>query len=912
MRGFNKVGLVLVMFFGSGATALIYEVIWSKFLSQMFGSTIYAQTVVLATFMGGLALGNKLIGRRADVWLRPLRAYGYLEMMIGLYAFFFPTLNQVADSIFVHAGSGIGQQLVWLLVLKGLLSAALLLGPTILMGGTLPLMSAWLKGCTSDAGRQSALFYGVNSLGAVAGSWMAGFWLVQNLGMISALQITALVNLLLGATALILGSQAQAHSPAVTEGPAKLPDQIPAGKSSLTSAAWLVALTGAVSMGLEVLASRSLAMIFGSSLQSFAIVLMAFILGIGLGSIWITRRDSVRWPAEKVMIVSLCLAAGWIILLVFNIAGWVDSYRLLQTGLGRTSMGYILHEGLTALMALFIFGLPAAAIGCVLPMMIRLETQKHPALGRQVGALLTWNTLGAVGGTLLTGFVLMPALGIRNAFAALCLTLAIVAAGLAWRSRWRKGMTVSAGTILASLGLLTIGGEDWRCVISAGAFRAREVEFDPNAMPLRRQFTKILFYEDGPDATVSVEEDYRNPDQPERGIRVNGKPDATSHSDLCTQFLISHLPMLARPGSQQVFIFGLGSGISAGTLLDYPLTRLTVAENCEPVIKASRYFKEWNHDVLNDPHVSLWREDARTVLKLNPQTYDVIIAQPSNPWTAGIGSVFSREFYALAAGRLKPGGIMAQWFHVYEMHDGIVSLVLRTFCEQFPYVEIWDTGSGDIVMLGSEQPWTSNPEVFQQGFILPAVQADLAKIGILSPAGLWARQLASQRTAFAISGPGPIQSDLFPILEYAAPRAFYVGINAKLFNQFDERTRQLSLAPVSKRSTLAALSKTDILTSLVPYTSINEQLLASLTAKNAEPMANIFTAPLPASGKATEAGGGPLGAAIKAFNQGEYQSGLDLVNAYLDRNPTNSDAAYLRRVIIGNTPRQSQPGPLTN
>ena len=280
--------------------------------------------------------------------------------------------------------------------------------------------------------------------------------------------------------------------------------------------------------------------------------------------------------------------------------------------------------------------------------------------------------------------------------------------------------------------------------------------------------------------------------------------------DLSTQLLVAHLPMLARPGAKDVFIFGLGSGISAGALLSYPVERITVAENCEPVIRASRWFTNWNRSVLDDPRVHLWHEDARTVLKLNPRLYDVIIAEPSNPWTVGIGSVFSREFYEIAASRLKPGGIMAQWFHVYEMHDGIVSLVLRTFSSVFPYVEIWDPGGGDIVMLGSLQPWQTGPEVFRQSFGFAGVRSDLASIGIHSPEALLARQLASQRTAFAIAGDGPVQSDLFPVLEYAAPRAFYVGINAKMFERFDERTRQQAVAPPDKLTTLHSLTVADV------------------------------------------------------------------------------------------------------
>ena len=217
----------------------------------------------------------------------------------------------------------------------------------------------------------------------------------------------------------------------------------------------------------------------------------------------------------------------------------------------------------------------------------------------------------------------------------------------------------------------------------------------------------------------------------------------------------------------------MASGMTAGAILAYPINRLDIAENCDPVIQASKLFGGWNHHVLDDPRTHFWREDARTVLKLRPQIYDVIITEPSNPWFVGIGSVFSREYYQLAASRLKPGGIVAQWFQVYETQDDMVELVLRTFNSVFPYMEIWDAGAGDIVLLGSKQPWATGPDVFQQGFAIDRVRTDMWMIDIQSPEALLARQLASQQTGFAIAGPGPMQSDLFPILEYAAPRAFF-------------------------------------------------------------------------------------------------------------------------------------------
>jgi hypothetical protein len=433
-------------------------------------------------------------------------------------------------------------------------------------------------------------------------------------------------------------------------------------------------------------------------------------------------------------------------------------------------------------------------------------------------------------------------------------------------------------------------------------FRSREKEFDAQAMSLRKQHIHILFYEDAADATVSVEQGDDLPGVPStrgRCLRVNGKADATSHGDLSTQLLLAHLPMLARPGARDVFVFGLGSGISAGAMLSYPVEKIVIAENCDPVVRASLFFTNWNRSVLNDPRTRLWHEDARTVLKLSPQLYDVIVAEPSNPWTVGIGSVFSREFYEIAARRLKPGGIMAQWFHVYEMHDGIVSLVLRTFRTVFPCVEIWDPGSGDIVMLGSLQPWEANPGVFRQSFGFRGVRSDLDSIGIHSPEALLARQLASQRTAFAITGDGPIQSDLFPVLEYAAPRAFFIGDDSRMLEGFDERTRQQAVAPSDKLATLRSLSVPDVRSVFFPFSTVNGELLNSLLGKEAGanvPCVFRTNAP-PAMAEGPDESAAILNRAMACLSSGDLKQAGQLAAFARQQNPTNSQAAYVTRII---------------
>jgi predicted membrane-bound spermidine synthase len=897
MQTKNRGGLVLALFFGSGLTALVYEVVWSKFLAQMFGSTIYAQTVVLAVFMGGLALGNRIFGGWSDGLRQPVRSYGLLEIGVGIYAFLFPMLDRAANRIFIAAGTPLAAHAGWLLGLEGGLSAALLLGPTILMGGTLPLLAAWLHQCADDAGRRSARFYSVNSLGAVAGATLAGFWLVQEYGLIATLQITATVNLLIGAGAIGLNQSGWLARPMPAKTPRPAPAvEIHAAPGTLHWAGVLVALTGGVSMGLEVLASRSLALIFGPSLQSFAIVLMAFILGIGLGSAWIASPRRAGRAGEKTVVLLLCVAAAWVTLLVFNLERWVDFYRIARTGLGRTDVGYVYQLLLSTGIAMVILGVPAACIGAVLPLMMRAEAAAGGPLGAQVGGLLTWNTLGAVAGTLTTGFLLMPLCGLRNAFGVLALVLGLVALVVALRRGWGTGIAATLAASGFAVCLLARSDANWENVMSSGVFRIWEKKFEPGLMAEREQHIKILFYKDAPDATVSVEAVDGIVGRESLGLRINGKPDAGTDVDLGNQLLLAHLPLLVKPEAKDVFVLGMGSGVTAGAALAYPINRLDIAENCDPVIQAAKIFGGWNHHVLDDPRTHVWREDARTVLKLHPRLYDVIITEPSNPWTVGVGSVFSREFYELAARRLKPGGIVAQWFHMYEVNDDIVRLVLRTFNSVFPHIEVWDTGVGDIVILGSKQPWATGPDVFRRGFAIDRVQTDMWMIDIQSPEALMARQLASQRTGFAIAGPGPIQSDLFPILEYAAPRAFFIGAGSRMLWRYDERTWQQLLAPPEKNATLAALPENKAQLVFSDFSTMDGDFYRCLfgTAPNAG-VPCVFKTPLPTPPPAAD--GSPVSKAEQMIHAGNLAGAEALTKLDLEKNPNDEMAGYLLRVI---------------
>jgi spermidine synthase len=424
----------------------------------------------------------------------------------------------------------------------------------------------------------------------------------------------------------------------------------------------------------------------------------------------------------------------------------------------------------------------------------------------------------------------MPQAGLRNAFNLLALALCVPVLVRAWTLKRKEFL--AAGSLMAA-GLIVscvAGGEGWRYVLSSGVFRSRETHVDRNLVQSRKQHVKILFYEDAADATVSVEEWDATTNSVGISLRINGKPEASSKGDLGTQMLLGHLPMMLRPESKDVFILGLASGISASAFLAHPVDHIVVADNCAPVLRAVHLFNPWNRGIATNPVTRIWLEDARTVLKLQSQQYDVIVSEPSNPRFASVGSVFSREFYQIAANRLKPGGLMVQWFHVYEMHDGIVDLVLRTFGSVFPSMEIWDSGAGDVILVGSQQPFDSSLEHLRIACGREMVRHDLAAIGIDSPEALLARQFASQRTAYAIAGPGPIQSDNFPVLEYEAPLAFFIGATASSVTRFDERTWQVALASPEKRAVLSKLSDRS-LQAVFEYSSINQELRQAISSR---------------------------------------------------------------------------------
>ena len=393
--------------------------------------------------------------------------------------------------------------------------------------------------------------------------------------------------------------------------------------------------------------------------------------------------------------------------------------------------------------------------------------------------------------------MLLPLLGIQNLILLGASIHALLGTLILLRSKWLTTRFASRLVVgfLAVVGIYLGCGGPWdKRVLTSGSFYREPFESYVSAAEYKRGFKSqdLLFYEDDANATISVHE-YQSGT---RVLRVNGKADASSTGDLPTQVLLGQLPMLLRPDSERVLLIGLGSGVTAGSILLHPIAQLETIEISRAVAQASEYFAPVQMAELNDPRHTVVFEDAKSYLQLTPVGLDVVISEPSNPWIAGIGNLFSIEFYTAVAARLKPDGLMVQWIHSYSLNDDLLRLILRTFTSVFPEVSVWstisnDSSGGDYILIGSRQPIEPDFDAISELFRSEPTKRDLKRLGINTlPTLLSLQTLDSQQVASLISD-GALNSDRFPLLEYSAPKALFAGEKAELFSKNDIRLQHL-------------------------------------------------------------------------------------------------------------------------
>jgi spermidine synthase len=788
-------GLLLACFVLSGASSLVLQVVWMRKLVEIFGSSTLAISTVLATFMGGLALGSWLGGRLADrlpgppgergrtLGARarealgdPLLYYALAEAAVGLSALLVPALIEAYRGLNAWLWAQLGAQPVALALARFVLAAGVLLVPTTAMGATLPLLGRRVVRSLADfelLGRRLGALYAANTAGAVVGAASAGFWLIPLLGVSATNSLAAGLALALAAAIAIVLCLPRRRRPAwrladleipVPDEEAPPPLRLSAADRRLALAAY--GISGAVAMALEVFWSRAQAIVIGSSVYTFTLVVVVFLVGISLGAALMARLASrTRRPLALLAWLLAGIAAS--ILLTHQLTGALPGMFLALIDGTTLDVGtlFSIHTFLTGLIIL-----PTSiGLGAVMPLAMRAYVGGLDAVGRDVGRAYAANTVGAILGAVAGGFFVLPFIGLERGIRISAILLAVTAATLAWRSGLRRRSTALAFAGLVSAAALLLPGWN-RSDFTAGLFRTHLARSYLERGGLFER--EVVYYRDGTSTTVSVE-------RLAGGLytlKNNGKVEASDRHDMPTQILVGLLPVLLHGDvDQDVFVVGYGSGVTVGAIAQAPqVSRIDVVE-LEPAVyeAADRYFGHVNHRPELEPRVRRHVGDGRSFLLSGGRSYDVIVSEPSNPWIAGVASLFTRDFYEFAAEHLAEDGIFCQWAQLYELGPRNVKMIYRTFASTFPYVYAFTPGdeTTDTILIGSRRPipldFTALAAAMRAS---PELQAELERARVRGPDDLLGSLFLGPAEVAAFTAGAEINTDDNARLEYSAPR----------------------------------------------------------------------------------------------------------------------------------------------
>jgi spermidine synthase len=742
-----------LLFFLSGASGLVFEIVWMRLLSLTLSVTVYAVATVLAAFMAGLALGAAVAARTADRVHRPLLAYGLIELAVAATAFATPTVLTHLDPGYVWLSHHLGGGGIVFAIARFLLAFAVILVPCSLMGATLPLLGR-VVAREHTVGRQLGALYATNTFGAVAGCLAAGFLLIPQYGLAATSAAAASVSAGVGLLAVLMGRRVEATSSAPGGGPAL-------GWSSrevLVCVAF--AVSGFAAMGYEVLWTRGLEPFTHNSTYAYSAILATFLLGIGLGSAVIApRADRLRRPLLALGLVEIGIGLSVIgaLLVYARLGTLVPALAGTIGGLSSWSRVMVLVFAETSLMLL----VTTLLCGATFPLVARAVVGRVEGLGGRIATAYAANTVGSIAGALVAGFVLLPALGMRQAF--LVIVLMNLAVGVALALREAAGVTRA---VVVALGLAT-------AIAAPILVPARLFE-----RSFSERFHRLLFYREQATDTVMVTEDARG----QRMIRYADGRGTAGTMTVREDRAYSHIAMLLHPAPRKVLSICFGVGNSLASVLTYPVERVDAVELSPGVIEAAPFFRASNRDALADPRVRLIIQDGRNFLLTSRETYDVIRLDPPELHSAGVVNLYTREFFELARAHLRPDGVFSIWVNIVMTPEEDLRLIARTLQSVFPYVSVW---RGPLryswVFNASLEPRPPDAAVILQHLDVPAVRADLASTGVPDVFAFLLLFVLAGDEVSQFAGPGPLVTDDHTRLDFSVPRsldAFYGFANA--------------------------------------------------------------------------------------------------------------------------------------
>ena len=789
-----------LLFMASGATALVYQVVWVRQQSLVFGGSHLAVSTVLAVFMGGLALGGWFIGRRADRWSRPLRAYGLLELGIAASALLVHAALKAYPALYPALARPFADNAAVLTVIRFAFAAAAMILPTTLMGATLPVLARHARSSGPAAAGHLSKLYGINTLGAVAGAMLAGFLMLPRLGATTTMLFAFGLNVLVGVAAVMLGGRDRTTAEGPTDDDARPADLASARSARLVLAG--IGVSGFCALGYEVLWTRALGTTIGTSTYAFTVMLAAFLTGIGLGSeiFGLTMRRAHAGVTGSRLVGAFAAIQGAIGLSAVVVTWLLGDLAGRSSWLQSTLVGAVVSEFTARQSASFgaAFGylvLPALLMGAAFPLAATVQAARSRRLSGSVGEVMAWNTAGAILGALVSGFLLIRLLGIERSLMVLAsLNVAIglaVAASLTERTPRRRLGLAAALAIVAIPFLLPANARLWNPELMAIYRNNQRTAFDTEQeVAVALANTSILHFHEGVNSTISVIK-VAGGDQ---AVLVNGKVVAsTMGEDVQCQYLLGHLPMLLHRDPRNVFVLGLGTGMTLGAVALHPEAERIVLAELEPeVVPAARTFAPWNHEVLDDPRLEIAFNDGRNWLLTTQEQFEVITADPVHPWTRGSAYLYTAEYYRLAASRLKPGGVMMQWLPLYELAPADVATVVRTFRTAFPHTQVWLTHY-DAHLVGSDRPLEFDLQQLERRLAQPRIRDALARADMASLDDFLDFFHFGDAGAAAYAELGTINTDDNLFLEFSAPRS--TGVATRIAENVETLSRFREPAP---------------------------------------------------------------------------------------------------------------------
>jgi spermidine synthase len=766
----------LLLFAGSGCAALIYEIVWFQLLQLVIGSSAVSLGLLLAAYMGGLCAGSAALSRLVSARRHPMRVYAYLELGIAAFGVIALWGVPLVARIYVTGPtSGLPG-----LIGRGVIAAACLLPPTLLMGGSLPAIARWVEASPKGVSRLG-LLYSANVAGAVVGCLLAGFYLLRVHDMAVATYLAAAINVAVALLALGLAAL-------TPSGGTLLPASTRALRSRGVALVYVtIGLSGLTALGAEVVWTRLLSLLLGATVYTFSIILAVFLLGLWAGSVagsFLSRRVAQPRLALAACQILLAVAIAYTAFtLAYILPYWPVDPRI------SLSPWFNFDLDLTRTIKAI---LPAALLwGGSFPLALAGAAAKDEDPGRLAGEVYAANTAGSIVGALAFSLLFIPQIGTRGSQQ--LLTCLAAAAGLAalgafsvvLKPRPRPAYAAAAvvGVALVAGGLsATIADVPWQVTAYgrriASILRGLDLTTNTEERP--------LFVGEGINSSVVITE---RADQ--RFFYVSGKSEASSAPlDMRLQRMMGNIPALFHPAPRSVLVIGFGAGVTAGSFVPYPDVRNIVICELEPMIPpaSGQYFNKENYNVIRDGRARIIEDDARHFILTAPEKFDIITTDPIHPWVKGTSTLYSKEFFELEKSHLNPGGVVAQWLPLYESDEATVKTQLATFFAVFPNATVWSNyanGDGyDLVLLGREDSAPINVDLLAGRLgqsVYSGVAASLAEVGFPSAVELLGSYTSRAADLAPMLANVPLNEDLTMRLQYLAGMGLNLQIAPQIF-----------------------------------------------------------------------------------------------------------------------------------